>query len=216
MSPRASPWQRARASADEVLATLNLAGEQLALTWQAPEQQVPSPVTNPAGPSTGLAWSVEPGPERYMEMSEDMRHIERNRWWHTPPSGASLPSNASAGDIQEAGLRRRPTSLSRLDTPPARTTAEAVAKAAPASLGPPPPLPRPARVPQPAPIPNLVPDPEQLVMITPFGKKFHSDECIHIRNGEFVTLRVAYARRFRPCWNCGAERFIHQQLVRTT
>ena len=149
-------------------------------------------------------------------MSEDMRHLERNRWWQTPPSGSSLSSNASASDIREAGLRRRPNLLSRLDTPPARTTAEAVPKAAPASLGPPPPLPRQARVPRPAPIPNLVPDPEQLVMITPFGKKFHSDACIRIKNGEYVTLRVAYARRFRPCWNCGAERFIHQRLARTT
>ena len=37
--PRTSPWQRARASADEALAVLNLAGEQLALAWTAPESQ---------------------------------------------------------------------------------------------------------------------------------------------------------------------------------
>ena len=48
--PRTSPWQRAGASADEVLAVLNLAGEQLALAWQAPEQQVPAPAITPAGP----------------------------------------------------------------------------------------------------------------------------------------------------------------------
>ena len=159
---------------------------------------------------------MEPGPDRYMEMSEDMRYMERNRWWQPPPGGSSLPSTATADDVRQAGLRRRPAYSSRLDTPPARNTAEAVPKAAPASLGPPPPLPRQVRVPHPAPIPDLAPDPEQLVMITPFGKKFHSDACIHIRNAEYVTLRVAYARRFRPCWNCGAERFIHQRLVRTT
>ena len=123
-----------------------------------------------------------------------------------------MPSNATADEVRQVGLRRSTDSSSRLDTPPART----VAVPAPASLGPPPPLPQLVRVLHPAPIPDLAPDPEQLVMITPFGKKFHSDACIHIRNAEYVTLRVAYARRFRPCWNCGVERFIHQRLVRTT
>ncbi len=175
----------------------------------------PAPV--PEGPSTGLAWSVEPGPGRYMEMSEGMRDTERNRWWRTDPAELEpMPPNATVEQILDAQLRWRSASVSRMDTPPARSTAGAVPKAAPASTGPPPPMPIPKRQSRRGTRVKWIADPEQLVIITPTGRRVHSDQCVYTRNGEYVTLRVAFARHFRPCFQCGAERFVQQRLAHPT
>ena len=218
---RLTSWERSGIEAEEFLATMAraLGVERPAGSLSIEDIRPANPAPVPEGPSTGLAWSVEPGPGRYMDMSEDMRHAERNRWFRTDPAEVeSMPSNATVEQIQNARLRRRSASVSRMDTPPTRSTTGVVPKAAPASLGPPPPMPIPKIISRPRPgnYVELVPDPEQLVIVTPTGRTFHSDQCVYTRNGEYVTLRVALARRFRPCFQCGAQRFIMQTLIRPT
>ena len=214
---RLTSWERSGIEAEEFLVTMAraLGVERPAGSLSIEDIRRPAnPAPVPEGPSTGLAWSVEPGPGRYMEMSEDMRHEERNRWFRTDPAEVeSMPSNATVEQIRNAQLRRRSASVSRMDTPPARSTTGVVPKAAPASLGPPPPMPISQREARRAPSAEMIPDPEQLVIITPTGRRFHSDQCVYTRNAEYVTLRVAAARRFRPCFQCGAQGFIMQRLV---
>ena len=62
-----------------------------------------------------------------------------------------------------------------------------------------------------------VPDPEQMVLITRTGRRYHNIiGCPHAALGEQVTLRVALARHFRPCQNCGAGLSISYQTVLIT